>query len=139
MKHVISFSVLVFIPLFLLYLHQRNNQDYEGFKWTKANDLGLVICLFLLLFIFFADVWAPNFVYRFDVGWYGRRSNEYMYTFWWFISLSLVIFPHIYKRSRWKLFPTAMQRKSMYKTRWYRLGGFLLIWLQTMRLIDLSS
>lgn len=139
MKHIVSFSALVFIPLFMIYIHQRNNDQYKGFKWTKFNDLGLVICSCLLLFIFFANTLAPNFVYRFNIGWHGHRSNEYTYAFWWFVSLSLVIFPHVYKRSRWKLFPTAIQRESMYKTRWYRLGGFLLISVQTIRLVDLSS
>lgn len=139
MKHTVAFSLLVFAPLVAIYLHQRNNQLYKGFKWSKYNDAGLLVGFCLFVFVLFADYVAPNFVIRFEQGWSSGRSNEYSYVFLWFVALLFFIFPHVCKRGAWPLYPTAMQAKSLHKTKWYRLGGGILVVLQCSQLVKLSS
>ena len=138
MKHIIVFALLIFLPLLLVYIYQRSNNDFSGFKWTIFNDLGVTITILLFLFILFAEQIAPSFVIRFDEGWTSRRSNEYTYALWWFIGLLLITFPHVCKRSTWPLFPTAIERKSLHKTMWYRLTGLAVIAMQAYQLVQLS-
>ena len=139
MKHIIAFTIFVFIPLLLVHMHQRKNVDYQGFKKERLNYVGIFASITLFLFIFLADVIAPKFVFRYDLGWYkGRGNNEYTYAIKWFISLLLITFPHVCKRASWPLFHTAMQAQSKHNTHWYRLGGFVLVILLINQTINLS-
>ena len=140
MKHIIAFTVIVFIPLILVHIHQRQNVDYLGFKKGRLNYVGIFSSISLFLFIFLADFIAPNFVVRYDIGWNsGRRSNEYTFAAAWFIALLLITFPHVCKRASWPLFHTAMQAQSKHKTLWYRLGGFVFVIFMLNQTIELSA
>ena len=139
MKHILAFSVLVFIPMLVVYIHQRENDRYKGFGWSKVNDIGLFITFLLFVFILLASYISPEFVSRYNEGWHHRRSNEYSYTIWWFIGLLLLTFPHVCKRSAWPLFPSAMQSKSLYKTKWFSIGGIFLVSLSAIKTLSICQ
>jgi len=139
MKHILAFSILVFAPLVGVYMYQRNNEKYEGFKWSRLNDAGLVISLALVVFILIANFIAPNFVYRFSEGWHSYKSNEYTYAIFWFVGLLLLTFPHVCKRSAWPSFPSALQTQSLYKTKWYSIVGVFMVLLSILNTIRLSQ
>ena len=126
-KYLFLFSLVVFVPLLMMYLYQRGNPRYQDFKWTLSNDIGLVITASLFIFVVFANRLSPIFIHRLNVGWNSYKSNEFSYCVWWGIGLSLVLFPHIYKASRWPAFPTKPESDSLYQTTWYSLLGYILV------------
>lgn len=98
-KYLLMFSVIVYIPLVGMYIIQRNNKRYKGFEWNIYNDTGVAVAVALLTFVLLSEHFFPSFTERVNKGWHIYKSNEYTYCLFWFVGLSLSIFPHIYKAS----------------------------------------
>jgi len=127
MKHIFVFSLFVFIPMMVVYIYQRSNERYEGFKWSLSNDIGVAVTFALFIFVLFSKYVAPEFVIAFSNGWGSARFNEYTYTITWFIGLFYLTFPHVSKRYKWPTFPSAMELKSLHDTKWQTVFGLLVV------------
>ena len=130
-KYLILFLSIVYLPLVVTYIYQRNHSEYKKFEWNRYNDLAVRVAIALLAFLILARVLAPKFVWAMNEGWRGYRgAGEIQFCLTWLMALHLLIFPHISKRSYWAINPTAIQLNNRYDTTIVRIGGlFLLLWV----------
>lgn len=112
MKYFYLFLFIVYLPLFVMYFYQRGNDNYKNFKWGVKNRIGVWLAILLALLILSAKLLFPFFVYSINIGWEdfeGDNGGEILYCIYWLISLTLLIFPHLIKKSKWSSNPSSAQ------------------------------
>jgi hypothetical protein len=133
-KYLNLFLFIVFIPLFCMYIYQRKNRDFQNFVWGIKNRIGVWIAVALALIVAFAEVFFPSLAYNINIGWgESRDSDEFDYCFQWLIALTLLIFPHLVKKSYWSINPSSSEYHDRYKCSgyWYAGLGFSIIPIHT--------
>ncbi|GEM_PF-3081508 len=124
MKYLYLFFFTIYVPLLVIYFLQKNNSEYKGFNWAGKNSLGVWLAVLLALFVISAKWTAPSFVIAINTGWQGfRGSGELSYCIRWLIALTLLIFPHVIKKSFWRINPTATEFYSRFNSDGYWYAG----------------
>lgn len=126
MKYFYLFILIVFLPLFSIYIYQRKSPEFKDFTWSTKNRIGVWLALILALIVITAKYAFPSFVYNINTGWDAYRgSGEVNYFFHWLIALTLLIFPHVVKKCRWSNNPTGLQYHDRFKSSGYWYSGLV--------------
>ncbi|WP_426356822.1 hypothetical protein ACPUVO_10005 [Pseudocolwellia sp. HL-MZ19] len=128
MKYFYLFLFIVYLPLTGMYLFQRGNKKYDGFTWNTKNRIGVWLAILLALIVLSAKIFFPYFVYSMNNGWddaFGDSGGEISYCFQWLAVLSLLIFPHLFKKSNWSNHPTATKHYDRFNASGYWYVGLV--------------
>ena len=142
MTYFTLFFTIVFIPYLYLYSYQKGNIKYQKYEWNQWNEIGFYSALAFFIFVVLAPSLFTEFYNEFnDIDWErkdrrpGRRRGipfEFVYSILWLVSLTMVTFPHIYKRASMPILPTGTDLRNEYSTFTFRLIDITLLSLSVV-------
>ncbi len=131
MKYFLLFAFVVYVPFWLLHFYLKDNSLYQKYPRNVWNSIGYYLACGFFIFVLTAPNFVPKFYEEINTGWIlgsrNRVPGEVVFVLLWLVTLTMMTFPHVYKRFFMKHWPTGIQLSDEFNPINYRVGSFGLL------------